>query len=102
MSAEQEFDAIFDGIMKFSKAVHAADERRKEIARLIEQSSKLCGNCRHWMKSRDCPIDDQRKGYPSCQHYGCSKFTPTNNAVFAAERLKAMLSSKTITKDGAP
>jgi hypothetical protein len=36
----------------------------------------ICGDCRHWMKSRECPRDDQRKGLPSRNTIACPKFKP--------------------------
>lgn len=52
--------------------VHMDEARRLERAALPK-----CGNCYWWMKSRDCPIDDQRKGFPSCNHHSCGKYQAT-------------------------
>lgn len=50
-----------------------------EANRLEREAIPKCGNCYWWMKSRDCPIDDQKRGFPSCNHHSCGKYQETTD-----------------------
>ena len=81
-------DRVFDAFMEdMSAKILRADAERRRAEQLRARAKRECGNCEHWMKSRECPIDDQRRGFPSCGHPACEKFTPTRDAAEAAQEL---------------
>ena len=80
-------DRIFDAFRDLSAKIHRADAERERIEHLRERAARECGNCEQWMKSRECPIDDQRRGFPSMRHPACVRFTPTRSAIEAAQEL---------------
>jgi hypothetical protein len=76
-------DAIFDRFERLSAKIHQADAERRRIEQLRARAARECGQCGHWMKSRLCPIDDRRRGFPSCHFPACGKYTPTKDAINA-------------------
>lgn len=96
MSEKREAEKIIDAFMEFSSMVHRIDARKRELARLRENATRNCGNCYWWMKSRDCPIDDQRKGFPSCNHPPCGKFQATTDAISWERQYRELLAAPLI------
>jgi hypothetical protein len=78
---------VFDAFLRFSDYTNAVDAWEQRVRNLRSRCARECGNCDHWMKSRICPIDDQRRGFPSMSYPGCGKFTPKRDAVMSAEEL---------------
>jgi hypothetical protein len=97
MSA-RETEAIFDAFGAFSDRIHREDARRKYVAQLRVKAARECGNCYFWMKSSLCPIDDQRRGYPSSGHWACAKYQPIQSAIDAAAELASPLPQESHTK----
>lgn len=87
MNPREQAEAIFDAFGKFSEVIHRADKERRALEVLQGRSRRECGNCEHWMKSRDCPIDDQRRGFPDHKHPPCGKYAPTRDAAAALLQL---------------
>jgi hypothetical protein len=85
--SRQQAEAIFDAVIEFGKRQAEADRKRREVEAVRRRAVKECGNCYYWMKSRDCPIDDQRRGFPSMSHPACEKFNPTDDCVAAMDDL---------------
>lgn len=86
--SRQEAEAIFDAFGKFSERIHEMDRQRREREVLMNRAAARCGNCYHWMKSRSCPIDDQRRGFPHMNYTACGKFEPESDCAAAREALR--------------
>jgi hypothetical protein len=53
---------------------------RDKVVFARSMSTKRCGACEHWMKSRECPREYNKNGWqkgPSCGDLACSKFERT-------------------------
>ena len=95
MNPVEQFDALIDWAGKWSSAIHKLDADRRRLENLRARSAHQCGNCYWWMKSRDCPIDNQRKGFPSMNYPGCGKFQATSDALAATAEIKAWATQST-------
>jgi hypothetical protein len=75
-----DFKQICDGLNRISLIAQLRDK----VAYALKAYNKRCGDCVHWMKSRDCPLERNVKGYsrgPSCDAPVCSKFVIKQRAV---------------------
>ena len=68
---------------------------RWAIADAISSGLPRCGECSHWMKSRECPREHNVKGMsrgPSCDDRTCDKFVAKDaeTAARIAERRKPL------------
>lgn len=66
----------------------ASDEIRYAITQALASALPKCGECSHWMKSRECPKEHNVKGMsrgPSCDALACDKFLTKDTAT--AERV---------------
>lgn len=82
--------APFDAAIRASKQIHA-EAKRREIEEDLRSAARLrCGNCEHWMKSRDCPVE-AHGCKPSCNGPACSKFERSRRVVQHIDTLKAKL-----------
>lgn len=88
----REVEMLFDAFATAGARMHAEDECRRKREQLASVQKRECGNCEHWMKSSDCPIDDQRKGFPSMGHPACGKFKLSYSAELMTKRFAAELS----------
>lgn len=81
-----------------------SNEIRWAIADALSAALPRCGECKHWMKSRECPREHNVNGMsrgPSCGAAVCDKFVAKDEATAAmlAERWKPAaeyLKSKTV------
>jgi hypothetical protein len=89
----QQAEAVFNAFADFSAKIHAEDARRKNLAWLRDNARRECGNCDHWMKSSLCPIDDQRRGFPSVSHPPCGKFVSSSSHLEWIEKYRAAVSA---------
>jgi len=83
-------DRVFGACMEFSDAVHKADEERKIREQIRSVTAEKCGNCPHWMKTRECPRE-RRGEKPSCNAPGCEEFSLMPSRKKFSEELKAKL-----------
>jgi len=65
-----ELDGFINSLGRLSALQHIADLKR-ELRGLL---TKECGNCDHWMKTIECPLE-ARGEKPSMSHWPCSKFS---------------------------
>jgi len=101
---------IFDWALNVSKQMEKI-QRIKELKNaLVKMNGKLCGSCKHWMCSSDCPREIlQRNGRyigPSMNAIGCAKYDEkewdkNNRIKIEAElaELQKALDKKEITYD---
>lgn len=65
---------LLDWAARFSTALH----RQARIVELNAEIAKVrCGDCSHWMKSRECPRERNVNGWnhgPSCEDLPCQLF----------------------------
>lgn len=70
----------------------ASQEIQWAISDAIRSALPKCGDCSHWMKSRECPREKNVKGMsrgPSCNDSTCDKFAAKNAET--AARLEAQM-----------
>jgi len=83
---------VWDWAAEFSAHVHRQDEIRRLSADII-RIGRRCGDCRKWMKSRECPrernVNGRNQG-PSGEAPTCNQFVECH---FATAR-RAELSEK--------
>lgn len=91
MTPVEQFDALIDwALANGRRAIQKADADRKRLENLRARSAHQCGNCHWWMKSRECPLDNQRRGFPGIMNYpGCGKFQASADALAATAEIKA-------------
>lgn len=68
---------VFDKALAFSDALHRACRIQEIRAELRSLRERVCGNCRFWMCSNDCPREHNVKGIsrgPSMRERACEKF----------------------------
>ena len=76
---------VWDWASRLSDQVHRQDEIRRTRSDLSRIGTR-CGDCSHWMKSRQCPREQNiggRRTGPSCEGLVCSDFALDH---FAAKR----------------
>jgi hypothetical protein len=80
---------LWDMALRFGEAVQAAEC----LAELRSDAQPRCGECTHWMKSKECPREVNVNGWnrgPNVNGTPCDSFNPTkrhleNVAAFKAE-----------------
>lgn len=68
-----QINKLIDALCTASKLAHLKRER----SRIQTRASPRCGNCDHWMKSRECPAERNVNGMsngPSCEGIACTQF----------------------------
>ncbi len=68
---------IFDAAIEASRRLNAEDARQKELLHLRENARNKCGSCDKWMKSSQCPREQNVNGWnkgPSCNDLPCFQF----------------------------
>lgn len=83
---------LWDWAAKASKFIHD-EARRKELLAQIRKVT--CGDCQHWMKSRECPRERNVGGFsrgPSMNGPICEKFSETPQSVELRAKWKLELS----------
>lgn len=86
-------DRIIDAAIQASREVHRQDEI-KRLRDEISQIGKVCGDCDHWMKSRECPRERNIKGIscgPSMNESICGSF---KESASAAERRSMLVAQR--------
>jgi len=75
-----DFSRICNALGKISLLAQLRDKVRYAL----EAHNKRCGQCDHWMKSRECPREHNVKGFsrgPSSGDPICGKFSITKSAL---------------------
>ncbi|POA52102.1 MULTISPECIES: hypothetical protein [unclassified Pseudomonas] len=70
-----QIDKLIDNLCAASNLAYLKSER----SRIQSKAKPRCGNCDHWMKSRECPAEKNVNGMsrgPSCEGIACSQFKP--------------------------
>lgn len=83
-----QIDKLIDAMCQASNLVHLKNER----SRIQARARPRCGNCDHWMKSRECPAEKNVKGMgrgPSCEGIACTQFKPCPSAQRMFEKMLA-------------
>lgn len=68
-----QIDKLIDNLCAASNLAHLKSER----SRIQSRAKPRCGNCDHWMKSRECPAEKNVNGMsrgPSCEGVACTQF----------------------------
>lgn len=87
-------DAIIESILAFDSAIQAEAQRREKIRHLrMCASTKRCGNCEKWMKTRSCPRE-ARGTKVSMNALACNVFTPDEHTLRAQAELCALLNQE--------
>ena len=83
-------DRVFDAFGKFSEHVHKLDKIRRIAAQIRDVKSETCGNCNHWIKTRECPRE-RRGEKPSMNDPGCDEFTYCSNSKMLIKKFESDL-----------
>ncbi len=83
-------DQVFGAFTEFSDAIHKLDKEREIRERIRSVTAERCGNCNHWMKTRECPRE-RRGEKQSCNAPGCEEFTLDSWSKKMSEEWKAEL-----------
>jgi hypothetical protein len=89
--------AFFDGLVGALNAVARADWIAGERAHIATVTKPECGNCEHWMKTCDCPLE-KRGEKPSMSHWPCDVFQLSRLSVRTQEKMTAELEAKIAAK----
>ena len=69
---------VFDRFLEADARLSELAEFRRRLQEARQTDSRRCGNCNHWMKSRDCPRERNVKGFsrgPSMGAPACDQFS---------------------------
>ncbi|MCL8299415.1 hypothetical protein [Pseudomonas mosselii] len=83
-----QIDKMIDVLCAASNLAHLKSER----ARIQSRAKPRCGNCDHWMKSRECPAEKNVNGMsrgPSCEGFACAQFKPCPSTQRMFEKMLA-------------
>jgi hypothetical protein len=75
---------VFDAFLEADRRMGEIAAKQRELARLVKNARKRCGNCDKWMKSRECPREHNVMGMtrgPSCEDMPCGQFVSSPSHV---------------------
>jgi hypothetical protein len=74
MDPRAQIDQLIDGVGRISLLAQLRDK----VVEASQTTQRKCGNCYHWMKSSDCPMERRnpagRRVGPSMNAPACGKF----------------------------
>lgn len=86
---------IWDWADRFSNALHRHEEERR-LSAAIRDVGRGCGDCEHWMKSRECPRESNANGQqhgPPMSGPICGNFSESRQATRRREMLVIKLNA---------
>jgi hypothetical protein len=87
------WDVALGQVLRFGKAVQDAER----LAELRRRAVPHCGDCTHWMKSKECPRETTVNGWqrgPSMNGTPCLIFDPTQDHLEDVAALSAARKGK--------